>query len=217
MSIGLFIDGQYLYQVVGRRKIDFIKLREMVERELNDIIDEGYYFSADDDPPLAEKFHNALSYPPPSGPGLRVKVYWLQRKKLFWPDGTPVIHPTERFQYESITQKAVDVGLMYHLTRAFHKRQFTRLALISGDGDFHEPVQNLVENENVELYLVGSMNSMWGELRPYARRILEIDREPLISELLYRPAGYGSAASHSSAASNSNAAASSTAATTTGQ
>ena len=188
MAIGLFIDGQYLYQVVGRRKIDFIKLRELVERELNDVIDEGYYFSADDSPPMAEKFHNALSYPPPSGPGLRVKVYWLQRKKLYWPDGQPVMHPDNKtLQYEMITQKAVDVGLMYHLTRAFHKRQFSKLALISGDGDFHEPIQNLVENENVELYLLGSMNSMSGELRPYARRIIEIDKEPHASDLQYKP------------------------------
>lgn len=185
MSIGLFIDGQYLHQALGRKKINFIKLRMLVERELGDVIDEGYYFSADDDPPVAERFHHALSYPPPTGPGLRVKVYWLQRKKLTWPDGTPVVHPMEGYQYETVTQKAVDVGLVYHLTRAFHMRKFTKLALISGDGDFHEPVQNLVENENVELYLVGSMHSMSGELRPYARKILEIDKEPFASEIAF--------------------------------
>lgn len=183
MSIGLFIDGQYLYQAVGRRKIDFIKLRSLVEQELDDTVDEGYYFSADDDPPIADKFHHALSYPPPSGPGLRVKVYWLQKKKLYWPDNTPVIHPTENYQFELTTQKAVDVGLVYHLTRAFLKRKYTKLALVSGDGDIHEPVQNLVENENVELYLVGAMQSISGELRPYARKILEIDKEPYASML----------------------------------
>ncbi|GHV32266.1 hypothetical protein FACS18949_02660 [Clostridia bacterium] len=186
MSIGLFIDGQYLYQAIGRRKADFIKFRAMIEEELGDTIDEGYYFGADDDPPMAEKFHRALSYPPPNGPGLRVKLYWLSRKKLFWPDGKPVVHPESGYQYEVTTQKAVDVGMVYHMTRAFHQRKFTKMALVSGDGDIYEPVRNLVENYNVDLYLIGSLSSISGELRPYARKILEIDKEPLLDKILYK-------------------------------
>ena len=147
MGIGLFIDGWYLYSVVGRQKTNYLKLRQFIESELGDKIDEGYFFSADDNPPNAEKLHSALTYPPPTGPGLRVKIYWLQKKLLFWPgqDRTPVIHPTQNYQYELTTQKGVDVGFVYHMTRSFMNRKWDKLVLIAGDGDFHEPVQGLVE------------------------------------------------------------------------
>jgi uncharacterized LabA/DUF88 family protein len=187
MSIGLFIDGAYLTKVYPRR-VDYSALRKLVEADLGDTVDEGYYFSADDDPPKAQKLHNALAYPPPAGPGLRVKIYWLHKKKLFWPPGLgggPVMHPTKQppLQYEHVTQKAVDVGLIFHLTRSFLKRGWKKLVLAAGDGDFHEPVQSLVENDNVELYLVGTINSISQDLRPYARKIFEVDREPILSAL----------------------------------
>lgn len=86
-------------------------------------------------------------------------------------------------QYELVQQKGVDVGLAYHMVRSFYKRHWTKLVLCAGDGDFHEPVQNLVESENVDLYLVGAMRGISSELRPYAKRIFEIDQEPLLSKL----------------------------------
>ena len=69
------------------------------------------------------------------------------------------------------------------MVRSFYKRHWTKLVLCAGDGDFHEPVQNLVESENVDLYLVGSMRGISSELRPYAKKIFEIDQEPLCSQL----------------------------------
>ncbi len=186
MSIGLFVDGAYVSKVFHGR-IDYLALRNLVEQELHDVVDEAYYFNADDDPPKAQKLHNALAYPPPTGPGFRVKIYWLHKRKLWWSKalgGLPVLHPTDRtVQYELWTQKAVDVGLVYHMTRSFHKRRWTKLVVATGDADFHEPLQNLVEVENVDLYLVGTMGSISQELRPYARRIFELDKEPLASSL----------------------------------
>jgi uncharacterized LabA/DUF88 family protein len=82
-----------------------------------------------------------------------------------------------------VTQEAVDVGLVFHLTRSFLKRGWKKLVLAGGDGDFHEPIQSLVENENVELYLVGTMGSISQGLRPYARRIFEVEKEPVLSAL----------------------------------
>lgn len=186
MSIGLFIDGAYIWKTF-KEHIDYSKLRKHIEAELKDTVDEGYFFNADTDPPKAEKLHNALTFPPPRGPGLRVKIYWLQKKQLFWPKqlgGQPVVHPDNpELHYELTSQKAVDVGLVYHMVRSHHKRKWTKLVLAAGDGDFHEPVQNLVEVENVDLYLVGSLRSMSEELRPYARTIFEVDQEPLHSNL----------------------------------
>ena len=186
MSIGLFVDGAYIWKVF-KDKIDYLKLRQTLEADLKDQIDEAYFFNADDDPPKAEKLHNALAFPPPKGPGFRVKIYWLRRKLLWWPKqlgGMPVLHPDdETIQYEVTQQKAVDVGLVFHMTRSFSKRKWTKLVLAAGDADFHEPVQYLVETENVDLYLVGSMSTIAESLRPYARRVYELDAEPLHSSL----------------------------------
>ena len=190
MPIGFFVDGAYVAKAF-EGMIDYSKVRRFLEAELKDEVDEAYYFNATDRDitPKAQKFHNALAYPPPHGPGLRVKLYWLQKRQLDWPKamgGGKVVHPQSGLPYEIKQQKAVDVGLVYHMTRSFHMRHWTKLVLAAGDADFHEPVQNLVQSENVDLYLLGSMVSISKELRPYARRIFEIDCEPLRSALQYR-------------------------------
>lgn len=183
MAIGLFIDGAYVYKVFQPYDMDYKKLRDYVEAELNDEIDEGYFFNAEDESPKAQRLHNAIAYPPPDGPGLRVKIYWLHKRPLYWPrslGGMPVMHPEiSDLQYEIKTQKAVDVGLVYHMVRSFHKRKWNKLVLAAGDADFYEPVQHLVETEGVDLYLVGSINTISQEIRPYARKILEVDKDPL--------------------------------------
>jgi uncharacterized LabA/DUF88 family protein len=192
MAIGVFIDGAYVAKVF-RDRMDYVKLRQLIEQELGDTIDEAYFFNADDDPPRAQKFHNALAFPPPKGPGMRVKIYWLQRKLLWWPKrlgGLPVVHPSdETVQYELTQQKAVDVGLVFHMIRSFSKRKWTKLVLAAGDADFHEPVQYLVETENVDLFLVGTMGTIAETMRPYARKIFEIDQEPLHATLMLATAG----------------------------
>jgi uncharacterized LabA/DUF88 family protein len=178
-----FIDGAYVFKVWQslRRtdRLDYLELRRHLESTFADRIDEAYYFNADNDPPNAKAnaFHSALSYPPPDGPGIRVKLYWLQKRPLFWPHswgGGPVLHPETSRQFELIQQKAVDVGLAFHLMRSHGHRQWKRLFLAAGDSDFHEAVQHLVENEDVELILVGTTNTISGELLPYARAVVNI-------------------------------------------
>ena len=58
MAIGLFIDGAYVSNVFAGR-IDYLALRTMLEQELADVVDEAYYFNADDDPPKAQKLQRA--------------------------------------------------------------------------------------------------------------------------------------------------------------
>lgn len=191
MSVAWFVDGAYLFKVwsaLGRTDhLDYLRLRQLLEERFCDpktseTIDEAYYFNADPDPPSAKQnaFHNALTYPPPGGPGLRVKLYWLQRKKLHWPQrlgGGPVVHPETGEPFELVQQKAVDVGLAFHLMRSYSRKQWRKLFLAAGDADFHEVVQHLVENENVSLVLVGSMDSISEELRPYASAFVEVGKE----------------------------------------
>lgn len=183
MSIGWFIDGAYLGKLWQRcspsDNLSFLRLRQYVEYELGDGIEEAYYFDADPDPNAARSnsFYNALSYPPPTGPGLRVKLYWLATRSLYWPasmGGGAVLHPQSGQQYELTTQKAVDVGIAFHLLRSHANRGWAKLALATGDGDFYEVIQYLVEVKNVDLYLIGSMSTISEELRPYARRVIEV-------------------------------------------
>jgi len=178
-----FVDGAYLFKAWQNLKrtdrLDYSKLRSHLESTFGTGIEEAYYFNAEADlaNTKADAFHSALSYPPPDGPGLRVKLYWLQRKPLFWPSswgGGPVIHPESGRHFELIQQKAVDVGLAFHLMRSFQLRRWQKLYLAAGDSDFHEVVQHLVENEGVDLFLVGGDGTISGELLSYARAVLKV-------------------------------------------
>ena len=114
---------------------------------------------------------------PPDGPGIRVKLYWLQKRPLFWPTswgGGPVLHPETNRHFELIQQKAVDVGLAFHLMRSHDHKKWRTLFLAAGDSDFHEVVQHLVENEDVQLVLIGSDQTISGELLPYARAVVKL-------------------------------------------
>lgn len=182
-SAAWFVDGSYLYKTWKSlqlsRRLDYLKLRQQLEKEYQATIEDAYYFNADPDPPSSQSnsFHSFLTKLPPRGPGLRVKLYWLSQKKLFWPadmGGEPVTHPRTGVQYELTQQKAVDVGLAFHLVRSFSKRRWNKLFLSAGDGDFHEVLQYLVETENVDVYLIGSPDNISSEIRPYARELFDL-------------------------------------------
>ena len=183
MSVAWFIDGAYAYKCwhsVGKGQLDYTRLREMIERDANAKVDEAYYFGSDNDPPTASQnaFHKAIAVPTPNGPGLRVKLYWLQTKNLYWPTsmgGNPVVHPTTGQQYELKTQKGVDVGLAFHLMRSFSKRGWKKLYLVAGDGDFHEVIQHLVENEDVQVTVIGTPSTISAEIGPYCTPVYFAD------------------------------------------
>ena len=170
-----------MWQALNRAdRLDYLRLREHLEEKFQVKIADSYFFNADPDPPTAKTnaFHTALAYPPPSGPGLRVKLYWLQKRALTWPNawgGGPVTHPNGR-QFELTQQKAVDVGLAFHLMRSYGHREWPTLFLAAGDGDFHEVVQHLVEHRNVAVILIGTTKSMSRELLPYAQAVEELDQ-----------------------------------------
>lgn len=184
MDAAWFVDGAYAMKCWNSLKrtdrLDYLKLRTLLESN-GEKIGDAYYFNADPEPPTAKQsaFHNALQFPPPGGPGLRVKLYWLQEKELNWPaqmGGGPVVHPTTGEHYKQTIQKAVDVGLAFHLMRSFAKRKWNSLFFFAGDADFYEAIQNLVEYEDVNLVLIGTLHTISQELRPYARNVIELDK-----------------------------------------
>jgi uncharacterized LabA/DUF88 family protein len=210
MSVAWFVDGAYLFNIWRNLRradsMDYTKLRSLLESRFCDAaagetIDEAYYFNADPDPPTAKQnaFHGMLAQAPPRGPGLRVKMYWLQTKKQFWPERItgkpgeriPVVYPETGEQLELTQQKGVDVGLAFHLMRSHSKKHWKKLFLAAGDGDFHEVVQHLVENEGVSVILIGAQGTVSSELRPYASALVEIEKEVVH---LSRPKATGTSA-----------------------
>ena len=96
------------------------------------------------------------------------------------------MHPETARHFELIQQKAVDVGLAFHLMRSHSDRKWRTLFLAAGDGDFQEVVQHVVENEDVQWILIVREQTLSGELLPYARAINKV-RE--ISDEVARGAG----------------------------
>lgn len=183
MSVAWFIDGSYALKSwqssgMGSARLDFTKLRRYIERDAGGAIGDAYYFNCESDVHSASQgaFYKAIAMPPPNGAGLRVKLYWLSHKPLYWPPkygGGAVLHPSiSNVQYELTTQKGVDVGLAFHLMRSHGKSDWDKLYLVAGDGDFHEVIQHLVENEGVEVCLIGNSNSISPELAPYAVKLM---------------------------------------------
>jgi uncharacterized LabA/DUF88 family protein len=58
--------------------------------------------------------------------------------------------------------------------RSYGQRKWRKLFLAAGDSDFHEAVQHLVEHEDVDVVLIGSLDSISGELLPYARTVVQL-------------------------------------------
>jgi hypothetical protein len=110
MPIAFFVDGYFAWNCMNRGRIDYIKLREFIEKELDDQIDEAYYFGAAVGSEPLQKLYKWLSLPPPTGPGFRVKEYWTTQNELRWPEklgGGLVIHPRTGDHYVQMQQKAV--------------------------------------------------------------------------------------------------------------
>ena len=180
MTTAWFVDGGYALKtwntvVSDGARIDYGLLRAEIEDDAGEEIGDAYYFDCDSDPPNAAQasFHTFLQSAPPNGVGLRVKLYWLQTKKHEWPaylgGGGPIVHPLSGEQYVTKAQKGVDVGLAFHLMRSFSKVRWDKLYLVAGDGDFHEVIQHLVENEGVHVTVIGTPATISGQIAPYVR------------------------------------------------
>lgn len=196
MGAAWFVDAGYASKawqsVAGRTRMDYMLLRSEIERDAGESLGDAYYFDCENDPPSASQnsFYRFLSSAPPRGAGLRVKLYWLQTKVHEWPQhmgGGPIAHPISGEHYITKYQKAVDVGLSFHLMRSFTKQCWDKLYLVAGDGDFSEVIQHLVENENVSVTVIGSRNSISGELAPYVRIVEFGDIKDIVTRVIAEP------------------------------
>lgn len=193
MSVAWFVDGGYslkAWNSVSRgARMDFGLLRSQIEDDAGEKIGDAYYFDCDSDPPNVAQsaFHSFLQSTPPRGAGMRVKLYWLQTKHHEWPrsmGGGPIVHPESGEQYVTKIQKGVDVGLAFHLMRSYSMVGWDKLYLIAGDGDYHEVIQHLVENEGVDVKVIGTSETVSREIAPYVKVVEFAD----IRDRIARPA-----------------------------
>ena len=180
-TIALFIDASYVYKEFVQRhgRLDYPRLRTRLARQLGGEIVDSQFFNAVSSPAVAQ-LHAALR-----SQDFTVHEGWLQSRPLRWPDGTEVIHPVTNEAYQLTVQKSVDVTLAYHLIRSHVEKNWSSLLLVAGDADFETPVAALVDEEGVELHLVGIEGTISRRLQRYAAEIHLLDKSPLREDVAF--------------------------------
>eukprot|EP00274_Cyanoptyche_gloeocystis_P002744 CAMPEP_0196658376 /NCGR_PEP_ID=MMETSP1086-20130531/29463_1 /TAXON_ID=77921 /ORGANISM="Cyanoptyche gloeocystis , Strain SAG4.97" /LENGTH=170 /DNA_ID=CAMNT_0041991927 /DNA_START=121 /DNA_END=629 /DNA_ORIENTATION=- len=146
----LIIDGAYLQQYSRGTKINFVKLVETLQIELEGgSFYERWYFTSrpDGSPHALDGFFNYLRSAPPKGPHFRVEVYDLKNKAHSCPECS---------NYVSFrVQKGVDVGIATLLLKHAFIGAADRIALLAGDGDFREAVKIAKDEVRKDIVIVG--------------------------------------------------------------
>jgi uncharacterized LabA/DUF88 family protein len=180
--IGVFADGSYLWKAwraVSASNVDYSRLLQLIVNRCDDAVSVAYYYDATHPSVDASARVMALARA-----GFRVRTHYrVVREKVRWPDGRSAIDPQTGEVLTVERQKGVDVGLALGIVKSLERDRWTKLALIAGDADFSELVQDLVEQHNVEVTLIGHRGSISHSLLPYARQI--IDLRMVVSELAF--------------------------------
>lgn len=180
------IDASYIHainlQLYGpQRRVDYLKLRDLAERELGPLW-RGYYLNSiqNEAHEARDRFHGWLQSAAPAGPNLIVRLYGLKSERVrnaFCQDcGTKVdVHcPHGGDQHTLVNQRqmGVDVGLA--TLALVHKERYDRLVLSSGDGDLIDAIEHLSElGKGIELVVFSSGVST--ELQARSDRVVWID------------------------------------------
>ena len=169
----IVVDGAYAYKTVKsidtRYVPDYRKIRIVSEKLLfSNVVDARYFNSVDNDYETDEStnlFHDFLEKPySEGGGGFKVKLYDLKEDLLWWPDGTPVVHPITGKQFNHRKQRGVDVGIGFFTIASFIEHEWDHLVLFAGDSDFYDVVEHLVHVEGVKVTLIGCKGSISGDL-----------------------------------------------------
>lgn len=172
MAIYWLIDGSYIYKSIkgiektkGKVALDYKKLKDKLEGDLNQIIT-AYYFNSTPNPPKdgQNAFHTWLKRVK-NGPGIRVQLYSLKSMTVKCPNCGNVFKKT--------VQKGVDVGIA--TTALKFKDNYDTLILSTGDGDFEDTVQYLKEALNKKIILVGFSDNLSADIQQYSDEVWYID------------------------------------------
>ncbi len=180
------IDASYIHainlQLFGpNRRVDYLKLRHLIEQRLGDIW-RGYYLNSvqNEAHEARDRFHGWLQSAAPIGPNLMVKLYGLKNERVrnaYCVDcGAKVDlqcpHGGSDHNLVNQRQMGVDVGLA--TLALVHKERYDTLVLSSGDGDLVDAVDHLAESgKEIELAVFSAGVST--DLQARSDRVLWID------------------------------------------
>ncbi|MGD8710042.1 MAG: NYN domain-containing protein [Ectothiorhodospiraceae bacterium] len=179
------IDASYIHatnlQLFGpHSRVDYLKLRQLIERELGPLW-RGYYLNSvqNEAHDARERFHSWLQSAAPGGPNLIVRLYGLKNERVrnaYCQDcGTKVdLQCPQGAEHNLVNQRqmGVDVGLA--TLALVHKDRYDTLLLSSGDGDLIDAVEHLSEQgKGIELAVFNAGVST--DLQARSDRVLWID------------------------------------------
>lgn len=180
------IDASYIHAnnlalLGAQRRIDYLRLRALIERELGPLW-RGYFLNSAQDEPNEgrDRFHNWLQTALPHGPNLIVKLYGLksERVRSAWcaDCGAKVDlqcpHGNGQHRLFNQRQMGVDVGLA--TLALIHREHYDSLVLSSGDVDLLDAVEHLTEaGKGLELAVFST--GVATDLQARADRVLWLD------------------------------------------
>ncbi len=164
------LDGAYLFAApTGSGRIDYLKLKRLLEGENGGPFNDTYYLNATPNPPRDQKdaFHTWLKAAPPHGPHMTVQLYALKTIRTTCAScGTPGTR---------LVQKGVDVGIATLSIRLAVQERYDRLILCAGDGDFKDAL-GYVKDLGKEIWLAGFNRTISADLQALAARVIWLDQ-----------------------------------------
>jgi len=180
------IDASYIHAnnlalLGAQRRIDYLRLRTLIEEELGPLW-RGYFLNSAQDEPNEgrDRFHNWLQTAMPYGPNLIVRLYGLKSEHVrnAWcadcATKVDVRCPHGNGQHRLFNQRqmGVDVGLA--TLALIHQERYDGLVLSSGDADLMDAVEHLSEHgKRIELAVFST--GVATDLQARADRVLWID------------------------------------------
>lgn len=165
------IDGAYLFNFGKSRNngIDYLKLKNEVEKANGGPIYESYYLNSSFEPntDAQNAFHTWIKSAPPKGPKMRVQLYKLKT--------THNKCPNCGHGFDRQVQKGVDVGIATLIIKLATQNIYDRLILSAGDGDFEDAISYIKSNLHKEFWINGAEASLSTNLQSYSDHVLWLD------------------------------------------
>jgi uncharacterized LabA/DUF88 family protein len=162
------IDAAYLKKSAPGR-FDYLKLKTALEKENEEAFAESFYLNSTPNPPTdgRDGFHTWLKTAPPGGPRMRVKLYSLKDVHTECPEC--------RHRFDRQVQKGVDVGIATLIVKLAAQRQYERIVLSAGDGDFEDAIAFAKDELHKEFWLSGFNGTVSADLQSYADQMIWLD------------------------------------------
>ncbi|QEI04765.1 NYN domain-containing protein [Pigmentiphaga aceris] len=164
-------DAAYLFNYGKSRPggIDYLKLKNELERANGEPIHEAYYLNSISEPlnDAQNSFHSWIKSAAPKGPKMRVQLYKLKD-----------LHnkcPACSHQFDRPVQKGVDVGIATLIIKLAVQNVYDRLILSAGDGDFEDAISYIKSDLHKQFWLNGATTTLSTDLQSYSDRVLWLD------------------------------------------